>query len=246
MYPNVTFIHDNGVTSVDREVRDYTAHLKETAVAPGYGRKQRAARTHTEYGPHSNEPGEPIRGWHYIGPKWRNHLAQTNLGVNFAPADRQYRKLVRPQLFAAIYNRTGVKPKNAQEAAEIMAQLPPGEQNDIDTFFDQMVSADVYQGKAAREPARPFEPTHANRVTNWEKRNPGRDKALDPLGNPNEQQRIALEQSARFLPAELLHMVRPDRRPEPPLDQHPGYNSIPARTIRDRNSAAVPANYVHH
>lgn len=241
MYPNVTFIHDNGVTSVDREVRDYTAHLKETAVAPGYGRRMYSARTDTR----SYRPAD------YIGPQrawvYRRKYAG---GSAYDPAidkafEAQQEKIQR-QDYVAMKMATGVKPRNRAQYDEMMDQLDPAQQDVVEDLASRYESELEEQTGAARDAARPYAVAHADRVTNWQKRNPGRDKTLDPLGNPNEQQRLALEQSARFLPAELLHMVRPDRRPDPPLDQHPGYNSIPARTIRDRNSAAVPANYVHH
>lgn len=241
MYPNVTFTHDNGVTSVDREVRDYTAHLKETTVAPGYGRRMYSARTDTQSKRLDNR--RPHRLWAY-----RNKYAG---GDEYDPAlDRAYEahsftKTDRNN-FAAMKAVTGIMPRGRRQWEEMNDQLAPAQQAEVEAISRRHESELDEQAGAARDPARPYGPTYADRVTNWQKRNPGRDKPLDPVGNPNEQQRLALEQSARFLPAELLHMIRPDRRPEQPLDQHPGYNSLPARRIRERNAQPVPANYVHN
>ena len=240
MYPNVTFAHNNGSTRVDREVRDYNAHARESAL--GYGRRMYSARTDTQSRRLDNR--RPHRVWAY-----RNKYAG---GDDYDPAyDGMYEAhaAIRSNRnsFAAMKIVTGIMPRNRKEFEEMNDQLDPAQQAEVDAISRRhSEEMEDEQAGAARDPARPFGPTYADRVTNWQKRNPGRDKPLDPVGNPNEQQRLALEQSARFLPAELLHMIRPDRRPERPLTEHPGYNSLPARTIRDRNAKPVPANYVHN
>ena len=237
MYPNVTFAHNNGTVRVDREVKDYNAHARESAL--GYGRSMRSARTGTVS--RRNPVAHPHRYWRYR--KFAGGNAPD--GDAFDDATENQRDRADRDWYVAMKMRTGVKPRNRAELDEMLAQLTPEQDDEMTELVDRRNNA-MQEQTAARDAARPYEQWHADRVSNWQKRNPGRDKPIDPAGNPNEQQRLALEQSARFLPAELLHMIRPDRKPQQPLAQHPGYNSIPARTIRDRNAQAIPANYVHN
>ena len=231
---NLTEDHDNPGRLVGRA--DKTADR----------RNNYSARTHTTRVSFPAEPGEDRQtGWYYAaGRSRKKHLAPTT--VDYGQQSLQHtRRLNRPLMYSLMGRQFGVRPIDEIEYSEMWQELDPNDQAQLVARTYNTQEELREQARAAREPARPFDANHANRQTGFEKRN-NRDKYIDPVGNPNEQQRLALEQSARFLPAELLHMIRPDRQPQQPLAQHPGYNSIPARTIRDRNAQPIPANHVHN
>jgi hypothetical protein len=142
----------------------------------------------------------------------------------------------------------GVKPKTNKQFEEMYGQLDPAQQVALEDHVNRQHAALNDQKRAVREPARPFDDYAADKQSGFERRNPGSDKHIDPVGNSRQRERLLLERSdsARFLPAELLHMIRPDKQSHKPLSDHPGYNSAPSRTIRDRIQQAAPANYVHH
>lgn len=207
----------------------------------------------------ANEPGEDRRpGFVYEpneylrGALWspRNKQHWVYLQDERGGDARHLRKLMSPRWKNVTQSVTGVRPRNEREMRQMWANMPQAQLTQLVVRANNMADAEAEQAAAIREPARPFEMDEhrqpADRITNFERRNPGKDKDLDPFNNPNEQQRLALEQSARFLPAELLHMIRPDRKPQPPLSDHPAYHSAPARTIRQRINEPVNSDYVHH
>lgn len=239
---NTTIEHfdpaDRNRARITRRTVDEEADRRYAALG---NRNTRSARTGTNSWKHVPEPGQAeARSWRYR----KYH------GGEYVPKYDTYFQnqadIVRPQEFLAMKMATGIRPRTRAELHNMRDQLTPAQQDQIDDLEEDYYDAVMDQQFAAREPARPYDANHANRQTGWERRNPGRDRYIDPVGNPNEQQRLALEQSARFLPAELLHMIRPDRQPQQALTDHVGFNSIPGRTIRERNAQPVPANYVHH
>lgn len=222
---HATLAHDQKIPALSRVTRFTTDTEAQDRYERLPARPNRAARVNTR-AQSRDEPGS--------GPRpWRNR------NINSEELRNQEMNRIT---FANLAAATGIRPRNIDEADELIQNMDPVQAHQVRDITLNNLEENVVQNHYARLPARPFAENHASRQTGFERRNPGADRHIDPAGNEREEQRLLLEQSARFLPAELLHMIRPDKRKHEPDTTHPGYN----REIRAKLDAPVPRNYVHH